>query len=48
MESMQVLDRKQTKPQKQSFKAKSPETYLRISHIDCYHFCQQCEDYLKL
>ena len=28
-------------------KARSSETYLMKSHMDCYHFCQQCEDHFK-
>lgn len=32
---------------KQFLKVKVPELYLRKLHIDCYHFCQQCNDYFK-
>ena len=32
---------------KQFFKAKIPEVYYNKSHIDCYHFCQQCEDHFE-
>ena len=28
-------------------KAKVPEVYYGKSHMDCYHFCQQCKDYFK-
>ena len=28
-------------------KAKIPEVYYGKSHMDCYHFCQQCEDYFE-
>ena len=35
-------------PRKRSLKAKTSETYSRKSHIDCYHFCQQCEDYFEI
>ena len=28
-------------------KAKVPEVYYGKSHMDCYHFCQQCEDYFE-
>ena len=31
----------------QSFKAKVPEVYYSKSHMDCYHFCQQCEDHFE-
>ena len=33
---------------KQHFKAKIPEVYYCKSHMDCYHFCQQCKDYFKI
>ena len=32
---------------KQTLKAKVPEVYYGKSYIDCYHFCQQCEDYFE-
>ena len=31
----------------QTFKAKVPEKYYGRSHMDCYHFCQQCEDHFE-
>ena len=31
----------------QLFKAKVLEVYYGKLHMDCYHFCQQCKDYLK-
>ena len=31
----------------QPLKAKIPEMYYGKSNIDCYHFCQQCEDHFK-
>ena len=31
----------------QSLKAKVPEVYYGKSHMDCYHFCQQCKDYFE-
>ena len=31
----------------QTFKAKVPEVYYGKSHIDCYHFCQQCKDHFE-
>ena len=37
----------QAEPQKQPLKARSPETYSGKSHMDCYHFCQQCEDHFE-
>ena len=30
-----------------SFKAKILEVYYGKLHIECYHFCQQCEDYFE-
>ena len=30
-----------------SLKAKVPEVYYGKSHMDCYHFCQQCEDHFE-
>ena len=32
---------------KRFLKAKIPEVYYGKSHMDCYYFCQQCEDYFK-
>ena len=37
----------QAEPEEQPFKARFPKTYLRKSHIDCYHFCQQCKDHFE-
>ena len=31
----------------QSLKAKVPEMYYGKSHMDCYHFCQQCKDHFE-
>ena len=30
------------------FKARTLDTYFRTSYMDCYYFCQQSEDYLKI
>ena len=30
---------------REKLKAHSPDVYRGKSHIDCYNFCQQCEDY---
>ena len=38
VESTQAWNREQAEPQKQLLKAKSPETYSKKSHINCYHF----------
>ena len=29
----------------EKLKARSPDLYREKSHMDCYNFCQQCEDY---
>ena len=34
--------------QERPVKAKTPETYSGKSHMDGYHFCQQCEDYFEI
>ena len=31
----------------QNLKAKVSEVYYGKSHMDCYHFCQQCEDHFE-
>ena len=30
---------------REKLKARSPDIYCEKSHIDCYNFCQQCEEY---
>ena len=45
METTQARD--QLEPREHPLKAKTPETYSGKSHMDCYHFCQQCEDYFE-
>ena len=32
----------------QFLKGKVPEVYYIKLHMDCYHFCQQCEDYFEI
>ena len=32
---------------KQPLKARFPDLYYRNSHLDCYRFCQQCEDHFE-
>ena len=34
-------------PSKQPLKAKVPNVYFEKSHMGCYHFCQQYEDYFE-
>ena len=31
----------------QPLKAQFPDLYYENSHLDCYHFCQQCKDHFK-
>lgn len=31
-------------PRERPLKARFPDLYYGKSHMDCYHFCQQCED----
>ena len=45
METIQA--REQLEPQKCPLKAKTPKTYSGKSPMNCYHFCQQYEDYFK-
>ena len=45
METTQA--RNQSKPRQRPLKAKTLETYFGKSHMDCYHFCQQYEDYFE-
>ena len=35
------------KERKQHLKAKVPDVYYDKLHMDCYHFCQQCEDHFE-
>ena len=35
-------------PRERPLKARTPKTYSGKSYMDCYHFCQQCEDYFKI
>ena len=45
MEMTQARD--QLKLREHPLKARTPETYSGKSHMDCYHFCQQCENYFE-
>ena len=47
MEMTQTQVQALTEPQEHSLKAKTSETYSGKSHIDCYYFCQQYEDYFE-
>ena len=33
---------------REKLKARSPDLYCGKSHMDCYNFCQQCEDYFAI
>ena len=35
-------------PREQPLKARFPDLYYGNSHLDCYRFCQQCEDHFKI
>ena len=37
-----------TEWQKRQLKARTSDTYFKKFYIDCYYFCQQCEDYFKI
>ena len=47
VESTQAWNQKQVEPWEQLLKARFLEIYSGKSHINCYHFCQQCEDHFK-
>ena len=47
METTQAQAQALAEPRERPLKARTPETYSGKSHIDCYYFCQQCEDYFK-
>ena len=48
MEITQAQTQALVEPQKQPLKARSPKTYSGKSHMDCYHFYQQCENYFEI
>ena len=39
--------RQPSEEREQILKAKVPEVYYGKSHMDCYHFCQQCKDHFE-
>ena len=47
METIQAQAQALAEPRERPLKAKTLETYSGKSHMDCYHFCQQCEDYFE-
>ena len=48
IETTQAQAQALAEPRERPLKARTPETYSGKSHIDCYHFCQQCEDYFEI
>lgn len=34
-------------PRERALKVRNPDLYYRSSHIECYYFCRQCEDYFN-
>ena len=34
-------------PRNKPLKARNPDLYYGQSHMECYYFCQQCEDHFK-
>ena len=47
MERTQTQAQVLTEPREHRLKARTSEIYLGKSHMECYHFCQQYEDYFK-
>ena len=47
METTQAQAQALAEPRERPLKARTPETYWGKSHMECYHFCQQCEDHFE-
>ena len=47
MEKTQAQAQALAEPKKRPFKTRTSKTYWGKSHMEYYHFCQQCEDYFK-
>ena len=47
IKTMQAQAQALAEPRERPLKAKTPETYWGKSHIECYHFYQQCEDHFE-
>ena len=47
METTQAQVQALAEPREHLLKARTPEIYSEKSHMGCYHFCQQCEDYFE-
>ena len=48
METTQAQAQALAEPRERSLKARTPETYLGKFHMECYHFCQKCEDHFEI
>ena len=48
MEMIKAQPQVLTKPQEWLLKIWTPKMYWDKSHIECYHFCQKCEDYFEI
>ena len=48
IKAMQDWNQEQLESQKRPIKARTTKTYFGKSHIYCYHFYLQCEDYFKI
>ena len=47
METTQARAQALAEPQERPLKPRTRETYSGKSHMNCYHFCQQCENYFE-
>ena len=47
IETTQAQAQALAEPRECPLMARTPETYWGKSHMECYHFCQQCEDYFE-
>ena len=47
METTQAQAQALVESRERLLKARTPETYSEKSHMDCYSFCQQCENYFE-
>ena len=47
METTQAQVQALAEPWEQPLKARTPETYWGKSHMEYYHFCQQCKDHFE-
>ena len=47
MKTTQAQAQTLTELQKRPLKAWTPKTYWGKFHMECYYFCQQCEDHFK-